>query len=360
MKRWTYRHSMRSEAGRNQSALATTVLLIAVGSCSVVCIGCAKPVEKEVVVYTTVDKESSAPIFSAFHRKAGGEIQPTVNSVSNANPAGELVEQIVAEKDRPVADVIWNDEILQTVRLQKLGLLKPHSWTLEVGYPTDMQATDGTWCGFAARARVLLVNTGELAAPSDYPKRVNELADPKWKQNCAIARPLVGTTATHAAVIRELQGESAALDWFQAVSENAIVYPSNLSVAIAVATGKVAWGLTDSDAAVDQRDDNRPVAIVYPDQSTDAPGTLRIPNTIAILKDAPHPIAAAMLVDYLVTPQTEDRLAMGNSAQLPISRSARERSRVMPDQPVRWMRVDFESAASHWESFAPELSKLFP
>jgi len=138
------------------------------------------------------------------------------------------------------------------------------------------------------------------------------------------------------------------------------VYPTNQSVAIAVATGKVAWGLTDSDAAITELDDDRPVAIVFPDQATEAPGTLRIPNTVAILKGAPHPIAAAMLVDYLVTPQTEDRLAMGNGAQLPISRLAEQRPRTLTDEPVRWMRVDFESAASNWESFAPQLLQLFP
>lgn len=351
---------MRSETWRNQRTVAATVLLIAAGWFSVGCVGCAKPVEKEVVVYTTVDKESSAPIFSAFHRKVGGEIQPTIKSDRSTNQAGDLVDQIIAERAQPIADVFWNDEILQTIRLQKLGLLQPHAWNVEAGYPIDMQATDGTWCGFAARARVLLVNTRKLADPSDYPQTVDELADPKWKQNCGIARPLVGTTATHAAVIREMKGEAAALQWFTAVAENAVVYPTNQSVAIAVATGKVAWGLTDSDAAITERDDGRPVAVIFPDQATDAPGTLRIPNTLAILKGAPHPIAAAVLVDYLVTPQTEDRLAMGSSAQLPLSRIAQHRPRVLPDSPVRWMRVDFESAAGHWESFALELSKLFP
>jgi iron(III) transport system substrate-binding protein len=360
MKRLTFGHSMRSEAWRNQRAVIATVLLITAGSFSVVCVGCAKPAEKEVVVYTTVDKESSAPIFSAFHRKAGGEIQPTIKSDRSMNQAGELTDQIIAEQGQPIADVFWNGEVLQTIRLQKLGLLQPHSWNVASGYPNDMQAKDGTWCGFAARARVLLVNTRSLTDPSDYPQSVDELADPKWNQNCGIARPLVGTSATHAAVIRELKGEEAALRWFKAVSENAVVYPTNQSVAIAVATGKVAWGVTDSDFAITERDDDRPVAIVFPDQATDAPGTLRIPNTLAIIKGSPHPVAAAMLVDYLVAPQTEDRLAMGSGAQLPLSRLAEHRPRILPEAPVRWMRVDFESAAGHWESFALELSKLFP
>jgi iron(III) transport system substrate-binding protein len=330
------------------------------GSFFVACVGCASPLEKEVVVYSAADQESSAPIFSAFHRSTGGEVQPNVDFGGKSIATNGLVERIIAAKDNPVADVFWDDDILQTIRLQRMGLLQRHAWDLEPGYPDDMRSKDGTWCGFAARARVLLINTSKLADASDFPKTVDELADPKWNKNCAIAHPLEGTTATHAAVIHELKGDRAALDWFQAVAENAVVYPTNQSVAIAVATGKVAWGLTDSDDAITERDDGRPVAIVYPDQATDAAGTLRIPNTIAILQGAPNPNAAAALVNYVVSAQTEERLAMGNSAQLPLSRLAQQRPRVLPDTPVRWMRVDFESAASHWEAFSIELSKLFP
>lgn len=322
--------------------------------------GCVGRTENEVVVYTALDREFSAPIFGAFHRHAEGQIQPVAKFDVESTKTVGLVNQIIAERDRPVADVFWNNEILHTIRLQRMGLLKPHAWRLEPGYPEEMRAKDGTWCGFAARARVLLVNTERLKSPDDYPRSVDELADPKWKGRCAIARPLFGTTATHAAVIRQMKGDVASRAWFQAVAENAAVLSGNKSVAVAVATGQVDWGLTDTDDAIIERDQGRPVAIVFPDQATEQPGTLRIPNTIAILAGAPHPVAAGKLADFLLTPAIEDRLAMGNSAQLPISRAATHRPRVLPEQPVRWMRVDFEAAAYHWETLAMELVELFP
>jgi len=334
-------------------------LLISCLWLAVIGVGCAPRSEHEVVIYTALDQEFSAPIFGAFHRSTDGTIQPAVKFDNPSAQTAGLVDQIVAHRDRPVADVFWNNEILQTIRLQKLGLLQTHNWKLEPGYPKEMQAADGSWCGFAARGRVLLINTERLADPSAYPSSVDELADPKWKGRCAIASPLFGTAATHAAVIRQLKGEEQARDWFTAVAANAVVLPSNTQVAMAVAAGQVDWGLTDTDAAVVERDDRRPVAIVYPDQQPDQPGTLRIPNTLAILKGAPHPVAAAMLVDFLVTPAIEDRLAMGGSSQLPISRLAEHRPRVLPESPVRWMRVDFEAAAEHWEPFAAELTEIF-
>ncbi len=128
---------------------------------------------------------------------------------------------------------------------------------------------------------------------------------------------------------------------------------------MAVSSGQVAWGLTDTDDAIIEQDQGRPVAIVFPDQQSDQPGTLRIPNTVAVLKNAPHPVAAGILADHLVRPETEDRLAMGNSSQLPISESSKFPPRVMPESPVRWMRVDFERAADGWEEWAEELRRCF-
>ncbi len=184
-----------------------------------------------------------------------------------------------------------------------------------------MVASDGTWCGFAARARVLLVNTKLIANPNEYPRSVDELADPKWSKQCAMARPLFGTTATHFAVIRERAGRDATIEQLKAIRDNAVILSGNKQVAQAVAAGTVAWGLTDTDDAIIEKDLGRNVAIVFPDQAPDQPGTLRIPNTVAVLKAAPHKVAAGMLADYLVRPDTEERLAMGDSSQIPLSRT---------------------------------------
>lgn len=323
-------------------------------------LGCGEQGEGNVVVYTAADRESSAPIYSAFHRHVDGRIQPAAKFAGQSDGAIGLADQIIAQRDSPVADVFWNHEVMQTIRLQRLGLLQPHGWKIEPGYPESMRGSDGSWCGFAARGRVLLVNTDRLPDPADHPVSVDALADPRWQQRCALARPLGGTSGTHAAVIRQIKGEAPARQWFQAVSQSAMVLDDNRAVAAAVASGKVDWGVTDSDEAVLQRDRGQPVRIIFPDQAPQAPGALRIPNTLAMLAGGPNPAAAAELVDYLLTAEVEDRLAMGSSAQLPVSRGSTHRPRVLSDQPVRWMQVDFEAAADDWDSLAKELAAIFP
>jgi iron(III) transport system substrate-binding protein len=336
---------------RSVSILAT--LLVAFAS------GCVPRAESDVVVYSALDEEFAAPILAAFERSTGHETGVVAKFDIESTKTVGLVNQIIAEKERPVCDVFWNNEIMHTVRLQKQGLLQSRRWDVEADWPPDMIASDGTWCGFAARARVLLVNTDRITDPNEYPQSVDGLTDPKWADQCAMARPLFGTTATHFAVIRERIGRDAAIKQLEAIRDNAVILSGNKQVALAVSAGTVAWGLTDTDDAIIEKDLGRPVAIVFPDQAPSKPGTLRIPNTVAVLRSAPHPVAAGILADYLVRPETEDRLAMGNSSQLPISRQAKFPPRVLPDETIRWMRVDFEAAAEGWTPWAEQLQKIF-
>ncbi|OYP36962.1 extracellular solute-binding protein [Rhodopirellula sp. MGV] len=321
--------------------------------------GCVARAESDIVLYCALDEVFARPIVAAFERSTENEIGVVAKYDVESTKTVGLVNQIIAEQQSPVCDVFWNNEIMHTVRLQKLGLLKPRNWDVAAGWPSDMIASDGTWCGFAARARVLLVNTDKLPNKADRPTSVMDLADPKWKDNCAMARPLFGTTATHFAVLREKDGHDETIGLLEKIHDNAVILSGNKQVAQAVASGQVAWGLTDTDDAVIEKDNLRKVEIVFPDQQVDQPGAMRIPNTLSILKSASHPIASEQFADYIVSAAIEDRLAMGDSSQLPISRDSKFTPRVMPKDPVRWMKVDFEAAAEDWESWAKELMTIF-
>ena len=246
--------------------------------------GCVPRAESDVVVYSALDEEFAAAILAGFERSTDDKTGVVAKFDVESTKTVGLVNRIIAEKDRPQCDLFWNNEIMHTVRLQKLGMLATHPWRVESGWPPDMIASDGTWCGFAARARVLIVNTDLLPAPSEYPQSVDELANPKWKGRCAMARPLFGTTATHFAVLRERNGHDETITLLKKIRDNALILSGNKQVALAVAAGNLAWGLTDTDDAIIEKDLGRPVAIVFPDQASDQPGTLRIPNTVAILK----------------------------------------------------------------------------
>ena len=322
-----------------------------------VCCGtsCWAPQAAEVVVYTALDREFSEPILTDFERASQLNVLAKFDAESTKTVG--LVTAIMQEKNRPRCDVFWNNEILHTLRLQKMGLLQSFQLPQADKFPSNYRSTSGAWYGFAARARILLVNT-ELIAPDEHPTSVLDLADDKWKGRVGMAKPLFGTTATHAAVLFVRMGQTSARDYFRQVHQNAAVLSGNKQVAQAVGRGQLAFGMTDTDDAIVEIERGSPVQIVYPDQGSRQWGTLFIPNTLCIVKGSPNATSARALLEYLLRPEVETRLARGASAQFPLHADVHELPRVHQDG-VRWMDVDFEAAAQAWDAAAEFLRGEF-
>jgi iron(III) transport system substrate-binding protein len=106
-------------------------------------------------------------------------------------------------------------------------------------------------------------------------------------------------------------------------------------------------------------DAGSPVAIIYPDRAPDEMGTLFIPNTLAIMKGAPHDQEAEALADYLLSPEVEALLARGPSAQIPLLENTNVEARVQTPRSVHAMSVDFEAAAKLWDKVAAFLAFQF-
>lgn len=320
--------------------------------------GCVPKPENSVVIYSAADREYAQPILAAFARRhAGTEVLPQFD-VESTKTVG-LVTRIESESSRPRCDVFWNNEILHTLRLEQAGLLQPISWDIPRDWPSNMLSPKRTWVGIAARARVLLINRELLPDPSSRPHSVMDLGDAKWQGKCGLALPLFGTTATHFTVLRNMLGAEEADQLFREIKSNAVVLAGNKQVAQAVSSGQLAFGLTDTDDALIEIDAGLPVEIIYPDQQPHQFGALRIPNTVAVIAGGPHPRAAAELANYLVSEDTEGRLAMGASGQFPIRPGHRQPSRAQGDALVRWMEVDFLQAAAAWDAAQAELRQIF-
>lgn len=322
-------------------------------------VGCGKsepPPKEEVVVYTALDQEFSQPIFESFTRQTGIEVKAKYDTESTKTV--NLVSAIIAERDRPRCDLFWNNEALHTLRLEELGMLRPFASTHQADYPPGAASADNLWHGFAARARVLIVNT-DLVAEARRPKSIRDILDPQWYDRVGIAKPLYGTTATHAACLFAAWGDGDAKDFFEGVKRNARIMSGNRQVARAVAAGQLMFGLTDTDDAMLEIEAGRNVTIIYPDQGDDQPGTLFIPNTLALVQGSANTAAGEKLVDFLLSPEVEGRLVMGPSAQIPLNRNTKEKPRVETPATVKPMEVDWSAAAAAWEEAAKFLRDEF-
>lgn len=319
--------------------------------------GCWSSSDRDVVVYTALDAKFSEPILADFAAATGINALPKFDTESTKTVG--LTEAILAERQRPRCDVFWNNEILNTLRLARQGLVEAYHPPIAEEYPESVRSPSGQWHGFAARARVLLINT-DLVTENEYPKSILDLVAPRWQARAMIAKPLFGTTASHAACLFAVWGDDRAKEYFQKLKANGVrILAGNKQVALEVAAGRAAFGLTDTDDAIIELENGAPVAIVYPDQGEDQLGTLFIPNTLAIIKGCPHPESARRLVDYLLSPAVEAKLAVGPSAQIPLHPTVEADTRVETPRTVKAMQVDFDAAAAKWDAAAAFLRDEF-
>lgn len=301
------------------------------------------PATREVVVYCALDRLYAQPVLDAFQARTGIVVRAKWDT--EATKTTGLVEALRAGPG--TCDVFWNNEVSQTAALAREGLLAPYDSPAAAGLPASARAP--AWTGFAARARVLLLNTQKIPPAGPAPASVKDLLDPRWRGRCAIARPLFGTTATHVAALHAKGGADGLRAFLRGLVENQVVVAAgNAGVKDLVARGEVDFGLTDSDDANLALEAGSPVRVVFPDQAPDQPGALLIPNSVAILAAAPHPAEARALVDELLSLDVEVRLAASRSAQVPLRAAAARPAWIPAD--LRTFDVAWDDVAA---SFAP-------
>lgn len=316
------------------AALAGLVLIIA---------GCpgGGPATREVVVYCALDRLYAQPVLEEFQAKTGIVVRAKWDT--EATKTTGLVEAIRAERGAPRCDVFWNNEVGQTVALAADDLLEPYDSPAAASLPAAARDPRRRWTGFAARARVLIVNTAQV--PDGGPTSYRDLLDPRWKGRCAIAKPLFGTTATHLAALHAALGADGLRDLLRGLVANGVqVVAGNATVKDMVCRGEVAWGLTDTDDLNLALLAGSPVRAVFPDQQEGGAGTLLIPNSAAIVKGAAHTAEARALVDHLVSAEVEAALAASRSAQVPL-RAGTARPAWIP-QTLRTLDVPWEQVAA--------------
>ena len=342
--------------------------------CAGLCVSCSKPKEQagaggagtagkasadhgSVVVYTALDRMFSEPILQKFENRTGIKVAPKYDTESTKTIG--LVNAIRAEKTRPRCDVFWNNEIVNTLRLKDEGLLASYKPKAAEAYPETFRDPEGFWNGFAARARVLLVNTN-VVTPEQMPNSIYDLGDSQWKGKTGIAKPLFGTTATHAVCMFSFFGADKAKNFFAGLKQNDIqIQAGNKTVAQSVSAGRLAFGITDTDDAIIEVESGKPVEIVFPDGATEQHGVLFIPNTLAIVKNCPNPENARKLVEYLLGPDVETALAKAASAQIPLNPNVTVETRVSTPQDVKTMDVDFNDAAQRFDEAANYIKDEF-
>src|SRR5687768_12344158 len=131
----------------------------------------------EVVLYTAVDEPVARPIVRNFELLTG--LKVILRTDTEATKTAGLSERLLAEKDRPQADVWWSNEIFHTIRLADAGVLAPYASAAHASIPTLFKDPRQRWAGTALRARVIAVHTKHPVAPQA--KSIQALCEAQFK-----------------------------------------------------------------------------------------------------------------------------------------------------------------------------------
>ncbi len=247
----------------------------------------------EVIVYCAQDQTYAEPILRQFEEETGIRVRSVYDS--EAVKTVGLANRLLAERDHPQCDLFWGNEEMRTRQLATLNV-----W----------RKTNG-WSAFGARARCLVVNTN-LVTPASIPRSLLDLTNARWQGKVAMAFPQFGTTATHFHVLRQYWGEDLWQQWCRGLVHNDAKVVDGNSTVVKLVGREEAWiGLTDTDDVAAGQREGLPV-----ERGPSLTGTsLFIPNTVAIVRGAPHPESAQKLAEYLQRPETVRSLLEAGAIQ---------------------------------------------
>lgn len=307
---------------------------------------------KTVVIYVSEDQVFSEPILKDFEKETGIQVK-AVFDTEEAKSTG-VMNRLLAERNNPQADVYWANEPVRADVLRQQGISTPFEPANAHEIPVQFKDAQGYWTGFSARARVFVINRAAKTKPSS----VLAYVDPRTKGKGVIANPLFGTTTAQMAALFAVWGDEKGKQFLSGLRTNQVkLSTSNGESADFVASGEFEFALVDSDDAVDRMRRGKPIDIIYPDQGQGEVGVLLLPNAVALIRGGPNPENGKELIEYLVSKETERKLALADCAQIPLNPGVTPPKELKPIDQVKTMKVNYADLAVKLQAIQPLLKE---
>jgi iron(III) transport system substrate-binding protein len=292
----------RSKMKRISSILILSLLVLAAVFSNGAQESAVKPAEqasKELTLYYSHAADWTDPIIKEFQDRTGIR----VNLVGAGT--GELVSRIKAEKDNPLADVLWGggSDSYQSI----IDLLQPYEHAEMNNVYEETRDPGNRWHGTSIDPMVIIYNTN-LVSEENAPKGWADLLNPAFSGSIAHADPARSGSAFMALIIQlEAMGGDNETGWKYmkdfVTNMKGKLLGSSSGTFKGVSDGEYAVGITYEEAALRYQRSGANLKVVYPIE-----GTAKVPSPIAIIKNCKNLENAQKFVDFILSKDVQEKL----------------------------------------------------
>jgi len=245
--------------------------------------------EGTVVLYTSLAPSESKPLAEAFEKKYGVKVE-LWRALSD-----KVVQRTVAEAraHRNSVDVVeTNGPEMEMIAREKVFTTFDSPYLADL--PADAVPAHKLWLPDRMNYFVVGYNTDKVKR-SEIPATYEGFLDPKWKGRIGIE----ATDQEWMATLVKKWGEQKGMDFFRKLAAmKPDMRKGHILLAKLVAAGEVPVGLTMYNSNIETlKRKGEPIDFV-PVQPVAAR-----PQGIAVAKDAPHPAAAVLFADFVLSPE---------------------------------------------------------
>lgn len=315
--------------------------------------GSAYSQETQLTVYTAVeavDLDRYAKEFEAAHP----EIK--INWVRNSN--GIMTAKLLAEKNNPVADVVWGMGATSLLFLKADGMFEPYQ-------PAGIENLDPRfrdsenpphWVGMDAYLAAICFNTAEAARLGILvPTKWEDLLRSEYKGHIVMANAASsGTGFLHVSAWLQIFGEEKGWEFMDGLHQNIDTYTHSGAKPCKMAgAGEAVVGISFEFTGVNIKDAGGPIDIIFPEE-----GLGWEMEASAIIAGTQNLEAAKTLIDWSITKEAN---IMYNKSWAVVGYKGLARSMpYLPDNlPEMMIDNDLDWAANNRTNIIDEWSRRY-
>ena len=271
-------------------------------------------------------------VFNARHYKADGELYSKFTNMTGIKvnlingKSGALEKRIISEGTDSSADLYITADAGRCGAMDAKGTLQGGLTSKAIKNAVPASFRTSKWVGIAKRARIIYYSPERVTGAELSGMTYEGLADPKWKGRLVIRKSSNIYNKSLVASLIKNNGKAATAAWAEGVVANMARTPTGNDRAqiMAVAAGEADIAVANTyylalmlsgKKGAEQQEAAKKVKAFFPNQNDR--GTHMNVSCAALVKGAPNKANAIKLVEFLLTPQSQEHFT-NNTFEFPM------------------------------------------